>query len=544
VLVSEGGHSNWRSISPRSIKHSALKAIVSNPARQLNLSGFRRPVFPAGGVNSTTSRFSAQNNWIFCRCILAFLLLPNAAVQVIEFAIRGDWHPLNLDYLLIGVALLGSSAWQVVPALAAVFLLDAMLCIAPVFHFESAELPQAVGQLFSAQPIKTTIVAAAFVLIALALGWWAGRMAAGRRTAGWRLRLMMLFVGALLYGLDALNGTGQFLSSERTLIPVNLAGSSIYHATMALRDAVKVRRDRAADLPHREVLAGTTNMRSEIEATPMMANAIAPQLSLVLVESLGLLREDAANLRLLEPLLDDSIQSKYEVHIGRIPFHGPTTAGEFRELCGIEATYVNAPTRGKVGCLPLMLQMRGYHTVALHGFRPSFFERSKWYPSVGFERMLFEDDLIPNTEQHCGTMFDGACDNDVAKAFSRELLSKGYDEPKFVYWLTLSSHFPVDARAVVGSSLDCRAVLPRSSDVTCLLMKTWWNVLVSIRSIALNPQLRATRFVIVGDHSPPFIRKADRDLFDDHFVPFVDLVPRGGVRRPSNPSLAKGSRRD
>ena len=42
----------------------------------------------------------------------------------------------------------------------------------------------------------------------------------------------------------------------------------------------------------------------------------------------------------------------------------------------------------------------------------------------------------------------------------------------------------------------------------------------------LNPRIPPTRFIIVGDHAPPFYELEERDLYDQKQVPYVDLTPR------------------
>ena len=48
----------------------------------------------------------------------------------------------------------------------------------------------------------------------------------------------------------------------------------------------------------------------------------------------------------------------------------------------------------------------------------------------------------------------------------------------------------------------------------------------SIARLAMDANLPPTRFIVVGDHMPPFIMLAERGLYDDGHVPFVDLIPR------------------
>jgi len=96
-----------------------------------------------------------------------------------------------------------------------------------------------------------------------------------------------------------------------------------------------------------------------------------------------------------------------------------------------------------------------------------------------------------------------------------------------VYWLTLSSHLPVDRAAPEGSTLDCSqiAVGRRFKDI-CALMRMHRLVAEELAAIATDPALPSTRFIVVGDHPPPFFSRDARSQFVQDEVPFIELVPK------------------
>jgi hypothetical protein len=58
------------------------------------------------------------------------------------------------------------------------------------------------------------------------------------------------------------------------------------------------------------------------------------------------------------------------------------------------------------------------------------------------------------------------------------------------------------------------------------MVTTQRNALAAIAQIALDPRLKPTRFVIVGDHSPPYMLRTRRDLFAQKRVPWLELRPK------------------
>jgi len=65
---------------------------------------------------------------------------------------------------------------------------------------------------------------------------------------------------------------------------------------------------------------------------------------------------------------------------------------------------------------------KGYRTVAIHGYKSRMFQRSDWYPQIGFERSYFLEDLKSMAAMHiCEGAFSGICDADIAGEIHRQL---------------------------------------------------------------------------------------------------------------------------
>jgi hypothetical protein len=252
-------------------------------------------------------------------------------------------------------------------------------------------------------------------------------------------------------------------------------------------------------------------------------------LVLVVVESEGVLRNRADHERVFGPLTDKAIAQRYAVAQGTLPFKGPTVSGELRALCGIQGSPATVETGQKLpDCLPRQLRSVGYETLSFHGNTESLFERTRWYPDLGFDLSYFEETLSlkgAGATRECGVLIRGICDSEMIRFVQRELEHPGR-RPKFIYWLTLSSHLPVDTVLARDSEFDCSASASLKEEPgPCAHERILHRVHQQIAQVVLDPALPPTRFIIVGDHAPPFLEVAERALYSPDRVPYVDLVP-------------------
>jgi len=95
----------------------------------------------------------------------------------------------------------------------------------------------------------------------------------------------------------------------------------------------------------------------------------------------------------------------------------------------------------------------------------------------------------------------------------------------------LNSHRPVDSVRASESNFDCAGTEMLREDVgPCELAQIHFRLYTRIAQIMLNEKLPPTRFIIVGDHVPPFVTLSARALYDNGRVPYVDLTPRGTLQ--------------
>lgn len=491
-----------------------------------------------GSITAPAARArTAENERVALRGFLLLAVVPNLVLRAAEYAARANALIVNVEFLMIALAAPFLGVQLTVAALVVAVIADATTFLAPVFHFELDAVLPSLAELATARPLVFSVMA----VVAVTLIWAAARLLlrgvslAALRDG--RVRVTLAAAIVLLIAADAANGSGNAISTRRAYLPVNVAGAPTLQLAMAA-----LRPYREARLPNRPIVpvaSATEGLFADLNGAPGTGTR-ATNVAVVLVESMGQLLDVRADSALFAALLDSAIVARYDVRRGTVRFDGPTTGGEFRELCGELRTYRTAPTAPLPTCLPARLHRLGYRTIALHGFRRGMFSRERWYPLIGIDSII-DDATIESSGEvpKCGTIFRGPCDAVVAPLFSH-LLATPPGEHRLVYWLTLSAHFPADARAAEGSTFDC-GVSPAllSDESACMLARIWSRDLAAIRSAAISDSVPPTRFIVVGDHAPPLPGDRLARLFSTDVVPFVELTPR--AIRPRRAGDAHGT---
>jgi hypothetical protein len=215
-------------------------------------------------------------------------------------------------------------------------------------------------------------------------------------------------------------------------------------------------------------------------------------------------------------------KQRYTVTTGSNRFAGSTTYGELRELCDT-TTHYGAFDFGKADCLPKRFTRAGYETTAIHSFSANFFDRKTWYPKVGFQNLVFNDDLGMLGVRDCQGIFPGRCDVDVGEVIRKRLTQA--DHPQFIYWLTLNSHAPVIPDETLGTiqcslgTAEWRTEFP----VICRMFKVHRALANSIDELVMSPDLPPVDILIVGDHRPPLFGRESNARFSQERVPWVYL---------------------
>lgn len=253
-----------------------------------------------------------------------------------------------------------------------------------------------------------------------------------------------------------------------------------------------------------------------------------PNVLLVIVEGLGELKNQQTQRLIWGPLLANELKEHYSIQSGSTAYYGSTTAAEARELCSLKADYRDFRDKAALDCLPQLARDAGYHTSAFHAFTGTFFERFDWYPKIGFQDYNFLENRAGLQDAknlpHCGLVFEGLCDTDVARSVGNFLRAET-STPKFAYWLTLNSHKPV-APGEVPERLNCGDGGVFGDVELCRMAEQWLHISYLVKDIALDPKLESTEIVLVGDHHPPLFTRKGRNQFEPGKVAWLHLKPR------------------
>ena len=425
-------------------------------------------------------------------------LLPSLAFLSIWITGGPIRTPAIVLYLLVGLAALKLPLAVAAVLYLPVLLLDLVWLVSGFFNLSPLSTIYAVKYLGVLRPFSSATYAGFAVLLlgsAVALFILAGRWRATWRAvslSGACFGALFLLAADMAINLTPEYGWGRVF---RATAPFD---SAMRNSGLAERDIAGERRD----------------------------------LLVVMVESWGSLADPAQDALVRAPLRRADIAARYAVTSGSTVYYGSTTAAEFRELCGRwdEFEDYTGPGAAAAGatCLPARLGAAGYDTVAFHGFTGRMFDRRLWYPTVGFRDVFFRDDLADEDLRLCAGVFAGICDVDLAGPVERALIDgrDGDDRPRFVYWLTLNSHLPVDPTIDIAF-LDCDGPGdPFAQKQVCHLADQWMQVFDKVADMLANEALRPLDVLLVGDHAPPFWTREGKSFFVRGEVPWIRLSAR------------------
>lgn len=461
--------------------------------------------------------------------------IPN--LVLLPLAVWGSRAVINGEYLLIAAVERYVSRAMLAVLLGIALMMDVAITLAPVFNFGPTEIVAAVQQIVHFRG-RAVVTAVGIALLIAALGVLLVRMRGTPRVEpadSWRqIRLCGAVAGAA-FALDVANGTSAVLWRANAIVGVDVATS------MVASDYVRG----IGTFPNygQQVDAATDALRLAVQDATKDSWAGPNKIVLVVLESMGLPKATSAD-EMWAPFMNPEIARRYEVRTGKVAFSGATTAGEFRELCGIRMTHMAVGRAPLPPCLPGQLKSLGYETFSLHGYNGMLFQRLDWYPLLGFDRLVFDDQLstMPGMVK-CGRLFHGACDSS-AVAVVRNELTRNSEQRQFVYWLTLSTHFPL-GKPDHGSE-GCRAVGSSGRiPLVCQLWTALWPSLTGLAKMAADTSVPPAWYIIVGDHVPPQIlgggpnpSSSPRDrqrpnrfqesrlAFSTTDVPYLELRPR------------------
>jgi phosphoglycerol transferase MdoB-like AlkP superfamily enzyme len=484
---------------------------------------------------------AVSHRWTVAGAFLFYAVLMNVPYWIADRTFRLE----NLGYLALEYAAVGILAMYV-PWVVSSFLLlvlvsaDLLFVICTTYYLSVEALLSNFTQVGAFPVMRQLKASAIFMLI---LGMVLTSAFIKKRLLQPKSRkivaLFLMGFAILVEGIDLVS-------------QVNLTEVSLTHLRkerpdgLSLNDSISIARNPVLRLIHLEQFDRIVRGEGKLEEASLhpMPNAAevglrdagvgsvadhsAPNVVLVLLESWGRSTNENLNEALLAPYAATGVSEQYRIEAGAVPFFSSTVPGEIRELCGNSSGFhvLDASTEELKHCKTSQFAAHGYRTVALHGMNGNMFSRTNWYPKMGFQEILFNDDFRQMGLADCAGAFVGTCDADVAALIGKRL-GESSSQPLFLHWVTLGSHLPVAVPSGLRDGARCSTNLPTGSDPTlCAWYQLVFNVHQSMAQIATEKLARPTVFIIVGDHAPPFGSLARRDLFSQQEVPYVVLVPR------------------
>lgn len=355
-----------------------------------------------------------------------------------------------------------------------------------------------------------------------------------------KFSLLFLAFNALLCVGDLLNGSSSLLTRADLLVDQNIAFSASYRISKRVvtsrnknNDNSLVRVESALQkyiektrFPVRKIYNTDTNSRRYL--TQFLTNKKAHKVLFIIAESLGVLKVDPDRSTLFSPLL--SLTNKYVFDLGSIQSTGVTIDAEKREYFGVGTRFPTSLNLRRESFVNKFLDS-DYELFAFHNYYGAMYDRRQSLVEMGFKNLFFLDDFLivePNCES-TGVLFRGASDRAMADRVSSALTFEGLNRNRFIYWLTLSGHLPVDLKysKQVGTPQRYNSKiyqqLPESVFRHELIMAGLIN---NIYDVVTRGSVFNCDVVIVGDHAPPYGDKANRSFYRENLVPYLIMKSR------------------
>lgn len=464
-----------------------------------------------------------SNYWLsLTRAILAFALIPNAVFWVTSIFIPVQVR-LNCDFLVVALLACFCSRAVTVSLLTFTVMAEAIAVWLYVYQIDSDQLITA-SRYIANVPWSRTALAIVLLLLASMTVAVATAATAGsdwknhKRRSAWCFGILLI----LLYCLEVTEISITGNKDARVIHPL---------VTSALGHVISVGINRRSPAWHgpynRERVESATGDFFKDAPLPGPPGSQPHNLVLILVESYGKILDKSLEAKLTAPYEDPALLKKYDASFLNIPFFGGTVPGEFRELCGLRlplSALLDAQEFADQ-CLPRQLEKSGYVTTGLHGYSSHMFDRATWWKQMGFDREEFYEDLRSQPNMHvCGGPLPGICDTDMVPIIRKLLVQGDRKRPQLIYWVSLSSHFPIPISENSSGPFSCGTKPAQDLDSTiCNWMGLIYKVNKAIADLAADAALPPTDFILVGDHAPPVFSLKRRAEFSYSVTPAVVL---------------------
>jgi phosphoglycerol transferase MdoB-like AlkP superfamily enzyme len=142
------------------------------------------------------------------------------------------------------------------------------------------------------------------------------------------------------------------------------------------------------------------------------------------------------------PFLNRLAKESIYFRMQAMHFNGSADA-DFSALNGVRPSRhvlnYNIPEYPYTDTFPQFLKSYGYHTVAFHGNTGDFYKRRKAYTKIGFDELMFKEELLDRFGLQSKSQF-GVLDDELLD-LARSQLDE-HDGPLFHFLITVTSHTP------------------------------------------------------------------------------------------------------
>lgn len=126
-------------------------------------------------------------------------------------------------------------------------------------------------------------------------------------------------------------------------------------------------------------------------------------------------------------------------------FGGNTVISEFEFLTGFHAAFFpsdymvyGSALGDEFTSAASILRDQGYHTVAMHPYTATNYNRNTSYKTMGFEQMVFEDDFPADAERIRNYVSDSAMFQEIIDLYEQHQTDS--EEPLFLFGITMQNH--------------------------------------------------------------------------------------------------------
>ena len=250
----------------------------------------------------------------------------------------------------------------------------------------------------------------------------------------------------------------------------------------------------------------------------LLSKTNSNRILLVIDESWGSVSNPKLQDAIVQKILDKRDDFEY-LERGIKKFSGVTVQAELKELCQLDLSNIDTQNISKKDlskCLPKLLRNRGYTTYAVHGSTGTFYDRSDWYPAVGFQHLLFSENM--KDKPKCSA-FEGVCDSAIFPDIKKMLLA---NQQSFVYWMTLTTHFPYAQQDIELKRIQCEQYGLSSDSRSCRNNVLHAQFFDQLAQWLNDPALKGLEVVVIGDHQPPmFDLAAQQANYHDYTVSWL-----------------------